>query len=512
MDDKKIGRLLIEKGFINEQQLSIALEEQKHRATKSKICNLMIEMGFIDADVCYQLLAQKLKVKSIDDFDKTNKQNFQFTEQQLLVLEKHLAFPLRFEETTNTISLAISDINQFFSIDFIRENFFNPSAKVDIFLCSQKTILNFLQQHFLKYQPVNSNQEDFLEMVFRTAIARKCSDIHFQPQEYFTRLCWRIDGELQEIALIHQKKWPTLLGKIKFLANLDISDNRKAQDGRFSADIFGKKMDFRVSVHPTLFGENIVIRILNFSDNIFQLEKLGFLPEHLKIISKITQQQQGLIIVTGATGSGKTTTLYSLLQQINSPKINIMTLEEPVEYIMPMIRQTSLTDNSKISFSDGIKSLLRQDPDVILVGEIRDTDTAIMAIRAAMTGHQVYATLHANSGLGVVARLMDLGISHELIAMNLIGVISQKLVKKSCGCIKEKRSICPICQGSRTLGRIVIAEVIALDKDIAFAISNKESLLKIETALLNQENHFSIEQDIRRKIEIGLLDEKITSV
>jgi len=138
-----------------------------------------------------------------------------------------------------------------------------------------------------------------------------------------------------------------------------------------------------------------------------------------------------------------------------------------------MIRQTSLTDNSKISFSDGIKSLLRQDPDVILVGEIRDTDTATMAIRAAMTGHQVYATLHANSGLGVVARLMDLGISHELIAINLIGVISQKLVKKSCGCIKEKRSICPICQGSRTLGRIVIAEVIALDKDIAFAISKK---------------------------------------
>lgn len=506
MDNEKIGQLLIRKGLITQQQLAIALEEQKHRNIGARICNVLIEMGFVDADICYAALAEKLGVKSINVFDQNNREIFEFTENQLLTLEQHLIFPLCFNKTANTISLAVSDTDQFLSIDLIRESFFNPSAKVDIFLCSQKAILNFLEQYFYNHQKLDPNQEDFLEMIFRIALARKCSDIHFQPHQYFTRLCWRIDGDLHEATLIHYKKWPTILGKIKFLANLDISENRKSQDGRFSAEIFGKKIDFRVSVHPTLFGENIVIRLLNFSDNIFHLSSLGFLSEQLKLIDKIIQQEQGLIIVTGATGSGKTTTLYSLLQKINRPQINIMTLEEPVEYVMGSIRQTSLTDNSKISFSDGIKSLLRQDPDIILVGEIRDTDTAIMAIRAAMTGHQVYATLHANSGLGVVARLIELGISHELVAMNIIGVISQKLVKKQCSCSQSVS--CRICHGTGLFGRTVIAEVIAFDKEISLAISNKESLLQIEKSKLHGENHFSMEQDIKEKVRAGLINKE----
>jgi type II secretory ATPase GspE/PulE/Tfp pilus assembly ATPase PilB-like protein len=220
--------------------------------------------------------------------------------------------------------------------------------------------------------------------------------------------------------------------RIKVMAKMNIAETRAPQDGRISLSLTGRQVDFRVASQITTHGENIVLRILDRQKGIVPLDQLGLQPEALTMLKKMIQRPEGIILVTGPTGSGKTTTLYSILNHINHDGINVMTLEDPVEYPMTLIRQTSVNEAAKLDFANGIRSLMRQDPDVILVGEIRDEDTAQMAFRAAMTGHQVYSTLHTNSALGAIPRLVDIGLSPEIMAGNIIGVVAQRLVRKVC--------------------------------------------------------------------------------
>jgi type IV pilus assembly protein PilB len=289
------------------------------------------------------------------------------------------------------------------------------------------------------------------------------------------------------------------------MSGMNIAETRAPQDGRISLMLSGHQVDFRVSAQPTTHGENIVLRILDRDKGIVPLEELGLQPDELKILKLMLARPEGIILVTGPTGSGKTTTLYSVLSYVNTEGVNIMTLEDPVEYPMAMIRQTSVNEVVKLDFASGIRSMMRQDPDIILVGEIRDQDTAEMAFRAAMTGHQVYSTLHTNSSIGAIPRLMDLGVLPDIMAGNIIGVIAQRLLRKLCLHCRapyepdpstrrllsmdeaDDRPIyqpvgCPKCENQGYKGRLAIMEIFKLDSEIDELIARRATGREIRNA------------------------------
>jgi type II secretory ATPase GspE/PulE/Tfp pilus assembly ATPase PilB-like protein len=293
--------------------------------------------------------------------------------------------------------------------------------------------------------------------------------------------------------------------RLKVMSGMNIAETRAPQDGRISLMLSGHPVDFRVSAQPTTHGENIVLRILDRDKGIVPLEELGLQPDELKTLKLMLARPEGIILVTGPTGSGKTTTLYSVLNFVNTEGVNIMTLEDPVEYPMAMIRQTSVNEVVKLDFASGIRSMMRQDPDIILVGEIRDQETAEMAFRAAMTGHQVYSTLHTNSSIGAIPRLMDLGVLPDLMAGNIIGVIAQRLMRRICPHCRapyepdpatrrllnmdeaDDRPIyqpvgCAKCDNQGYKGRVAIMEVFKLDSEIDELIARRATGREIRSA------------------------------
>ena len=271
-----------------------------------------------------------------------------------------------------------------------------------------------------------------VDSVLTDAVKRGASDIHFEPEEHYIRIRYRIDGVLQEIRLLHKSMWSALVVRLKVISNLDLTDQRKPQDGRMDLMVHGRQIDFRVSSLPSSHGENFVLRILDREKGIVPLDALGLDEHSYKELKIMMSRPTGILLVTGPTGSGKTTTLYSMLNELNQVGVNIMTLEDPIEYPMSMIRQTAVNEEIGMTFAAGIRALLRQDPDIILIGEIRDGETAEMALRAAMTGHQVFATLHTNSAIGAIPRLLDIGVSRTIMSGNIIGIMGQRLTRKLC--------------------------------------------------------------------------------
>jgi type II secretory ATPase GspE/PulE/Tfp pilus assembly ATPase PilB-like protein len=298
-------------------------------------------------------------------------------------------------------------------------------------------ILREIETGEVDYSSLDADAREYSQPVVRLvnalladAVKRGASDIHFEPEEGFLRFRYRIDGVLRQVRSLHRHYWAALAVRLKVMAGMDIAETRAPQDGRITLSLSGRPIDFRASTLPTVHGENIVLRVLDRHKGIVPIDDLGLDDASLDLLKLMVARPQGLLLVTGPTGSGKTTTLYSLLKHLNTERVNIMTLEDPVEYPMGMIRQTSLNEAVRLDFASGVRAMLRQDPDIILVGEIRDEDTAGMAFRAAMTGHQVFSTLHANSALGALPRLMDMGVRPGVIAGNLIGILAQRLVRK----------------------------------------------------------------------------------
>jgi general secretion pathway protein E/type IV pilus assembly protein PilB len=279
-----------------------------------------------------------------------------------------------------------------------------------------------------------------IDALLADAVQNGASDIHFEPEQSFLRIRYRIDGILRQIRSLHKSYWPAMAVRLKVISKMNIAETRAPQDGRIAIKFSGRQIDFRASAQPTTHGENIVLRVLDRQKGIVPLDGLGLDEPELTLLKLMIARPDGVILVTGPTGSGKTTTLYSILNHINTESVNIMTLEDPVEYPMNMIRQTSVNESAKMGFADGIRSMMRQDPDVILVGEVRDKETAEMAFAAAMTGHQVYSTLHTNSAVGSISRLLDIGIVADVMAGNIIGVIAQRLVRR----------LCPHCRAPHT--------------------------------------------------------------
>jgi general secretion pathway protein E/type IV pilus assembly protein PilB len=296
--------------------------------------------------------------------------------------------------------------------------------------------------------------------------------------------------------------------RIKVMSGMNIAENRAPQDGRITRNIRGRQIDFRASAQPTLHGENIVLRILDRNKGLAPLTGLGLAERQLALLKRMIARPEGILLFTGPTGSGKTTTLYSILQHINSEGINIMTLEDPVEYPMALVRQTSVAESVKLDFANGIRSMMRQDPDVILVGEIRDAETAQMAFRAAMTGHQVYSTLHTNSAIGAIPRLLDIGVLPDILAGNVIGVVAQRLVRRLCPHCKISRPAeehearlvgaaaeieaprptlfhpvgCERCDFQGYRGRLAIMEILRMDAELDELVARRGTAREIRQA------------------------------
>jgi type II secretory ATPase GspE/PulE/Tfp pilus assembly ATPase PilB-like protein len=322
-----------------------------------------------------------------------------------------------------------------------------------------------------------------IDAIIQTAVCERATDIHFEPEKNLVRVRYRIDGVLKQVSYLPKKLEKAITSRIKIMGNMNISETRLPQDGKATVNVYGREVDVRVATFPTVFGENVVLRILHKEQLILGLEKLGFSPRSLERFTHAIERPNGIVLVTGPTGSGKTTTLYSALMRISTPERKIITLEDPVEYELPLIRQSQINVRAGLTYATGLRAILRQDPDIIFVGEMRDEETADTAIRAALTGLMVFSTLHTNDAAATIPRLLDMRVEPFLVASSLTAVVAQRLVRLICRFCREetqpdpdllkrlkitdgtffKGKGCKSCEGTGYRGRTVISEVMLID-------------------------------------------------
>ncbi|MEO5352571.1 MAG: Flp pilus assembly complex ATPase component TadA [Magnetococcus sp. XQGC-1] len=513
---RRIGELLLEKGVISRHQLDIAVAEQKRSG--HPFGKVLIALGFISEDAMRDLLGEALEQETINlGLHTLDAQAIQLVPRGFA--RRHGLLPLEWNAETNQLTVAMANTLNMAVLDKLQA-MLPKEVVVRPLLASESELVTTIDRFYgfdlsvdgiLREIETGEVDEESLasatgafdhpmvrlvNALMVDALQHEASDMHINPMASFTQIRYRVDGVLQEARILNRKFFSGLSVRIKVMAGMDIAENRIPQDGHFSSVFANTTVDFRVSTQPTAHGENIVLRILNRSRGLMSLQDLGLLDTNQAMVKQIMGRPHGIILVTGPTGSGKTTTLYSMLSTLNAKKSNVMTLEDPVEYLLDAILQTSVNKAVELDFASGVRSILRQDPDIILVGEIRDLDTAQMALRAAMTGHQVYSTLHANSAVSAVSRLLNIGLRPDMLAGNIIGVLAQRLVRKLClQCRKpvaastEERVWlgledahapgnlyaavgCPACKGTGYRGRICIMEGIIMDEDFDDLISS----------------------------------------
>ena len=449
---RPIGQILITQGVISEDQLRIALLEQMK--SNQPVGKLLVSLGFVSEATLRDALGESLGQKAVDLANSIiDAEALKMVPRELA--KRHMFLVLSYSQAEQRMRIATADPNDIVALDKLR-TLIHPELAIETLLAGESEIARAIDQYYghelsidgilheietgeIDYRSLSASLDEYSQPVVRLvdalltdAVKRDASDVHFEPEASFLRIRYRIDGILRQIRALHKSYWAAMAVRIKVISGMNIAETRAPQDGRISLNISGHAVDFRVASQPTIHGENIVLRILDRQKGIVPLDRLGLDDHQMGLMKLMVARPEGIILVTGPTGSGKTTTLYSVLNHINEEGLNIMTLEDPVEYPMAMIRQTSVAESAKLDFANGIRSMMRQDPDIILVGEIRDADTAEMAFRAAMTGHQVYSTLHTNSALGAIPRLLDIGVLPDIMAGNIIGIIAQRLVRRLC--------------------------------------------------------------------------------
>ncbi len=544
-----LGQTLLAQGIISSDQLRIALTEQ--RKLKTPLGKILVQLSFVTEATIRDTLSESLGQVAID------LSNTIIDHEALAMVPKDMArryqvLPVDFDRQTRKLLLAVADPSNVVALDQIRA-LVKDDIRIEQVLARESDISIGIEQHYgfelsidgilneietgeIDYQSLTTDFEEYSQPVVRLvdallndAVKRNASDIHFEPEQGFLRIRYRVDGVLRQIRSLHKNYWSAMVVRLKVMSGMNIAETRAPQDGRISLSLSGRAVDFRVSAQPTTHGENIVLRILDRQKGIVPLDDLGLQPEELKLLQLMMARPEGIILVTGPTGSGKTTTLYSILNHVNTEGVNIMTLEDPVEYPMGMIRQTSVNEVAKLDFATGIRSMMRQDPDVILVGEIRDRDTAEMAFRAAMTGHQVYSTLHTNSAIGSIPRLQDLGVLPDILAGNIIGVIAQRLLRKLCMTCRDPyspddemtrrilgvgdtwhgqiyRSVgCAECDNTGYRGRMAIMEIFKMNQDIDELIALRSTGREIREAA-RKTGYRTLAEDAVARILDGLTD------
>jgi general secretion pathway protein E/type IV pilus assembly protein PilB len=547
---RHIGQILIDQGILTEDQLRIALLEQ----TKSKapVGRLLVQLGFVSEATLRDALSEKLGLQSVD------LGHIIVDPAALKMLPRDMArryrmFPVALDRQQKKFIVALADTNNIVAVDQLRAHL-KGDFDIELRLAGDSEVERAIEHYYghefsidgilreietgeVDYATIAEGDEysqpvvRLISALLADAVDRGASDIHFEPEQNFLRIRYRIDGVLRQIRSLHKTYWPAMAVRLKVMAKMNIAETRAPQDGRISATMAGRVVDFRVASLPTTHGENLVLRILDRQKGIVPLDKLGLEEATLDLLKRMIARPEGIILVTGPTGSGKTTTLYSILNHINSDGINIMTLEDPVEYPMTLIRQTSVSEAAKLDFGNGVRALMRQDPDVILVGEVRDKDTAEMAFRAAMTGHQVYSTLHTNSAVGAIPRLLDIGIVPDVMSGNIIGVVAQRLVRKLCRTcrqsydpdVKERRMLgisptesaalfrsvgCDQCDYQGYRGRQSILEILKIDGGLDELIARRATAREILTAARSK-GFRTLADDGVRMVRAGLtsLDE-----
>jgi len=521
---RHIGQILIDQGILTEDQLRIALLEQMK--SHLPVGRLLVQLGFVSEATLRDALSQKLGLQSVD------LAHIIVDPAALKALPRELArryriFPIALDRHANKFIVALADTNNIVAIDQLRTHL-KGDFEIELRLAGDSEIERAIEHYYGHefsidgiLQEIETGEVDYTSLtdddeysqpvvrlisaLLADAVEHGASDIHFEPEQSFLRIRYRIDGVLRQIRSLHKTYWPAMAVRLKVMSKMNIAETRAPQDGRISATMSGRVIDFRVSSLPTTHGENLVLRILDRQKGIVPLDKLGLEDSQLELLKRMIARPEGIILVTGPTGSGKTTTLYSILNHVNSDAVNIMTLEDPVEYPLTLIRQTSVSEAAKLDFANGVRAMMRQDPDKILVGEVRDSDTAEMAFRAAMTGHQVFSTLHTNSAIGAIPRLLDIGIVPDVMAGNIIGIIAQRLVRKLCRTCRqsyspdarERRLLgykasesatlyravgCEQCDYQGYRGRTAIIEILKIDASIDEQIARRATTREILTA------------------------------
>lgn len=528
---KRLGDLLVESALITEEQLATTL---KSKNEDEKLGDALLREGFITEQQLIEVLEFQLGIPHI------NILQYPVDQEVIQLIPRDLAKRyqvLPFRKDGNKLFVAMSNPLDYFAIEEMR---MATGLQIMPGIATKDALFRMITKHYDLQESIEQVLDDFspeediedagitdedapivrmVNQIIANAVAQRASDIHFDPQEAEVTVRYRVDGMLKTERSLPKYMQNTLIARIKIMGNLNITESRLPQDGRIKMHVNYKPIDIRISSLPSVYGEKIVMRILDISSSLGQLEKIGFSSANLATFTSMIEKPNGIVLVTGPTGSGKSSTLYAALNHLNQEEVNIITIEDPVEYQLQGINQVQVKEEVGMTFASGLRSILRQDPDIIMIGEIRDQETAEIAIRASLTGHLVLSTLHTNSATAALTRLIDMGIEPFLISSSLTGVVAQRLVRKVCrDCAKSQapssREIeimrkanieietiqrgtgCSSCGMTGYRGRLAIHEVLPIDDYIKELIMKASSFMEIQ--------HYVQESGMRFLLEDGL--------
>lgn len=535
---KRLGDLLVESNLITEDQLQATLNEKD---PNQKLGEALLQRGYITEQQLIEVLEYQLGIPHVSLY------NYPFDRSLFSLIPKELAkqkFVIPLKKDGDRLFVAMADPMDFITVDDLH---ISTGFQIITAIATKDDIIRTIN----KYYNVDEGLEELLgemavtetgrennitdedspivrlvNQLLTNAIIQRASDIHIDPHETKIVIRFRIDGILRVERVLPRSMQGVLTARIKILANMDITEHRIPQDGRIKYNRDFQSMDLRISTLPTIFGEKIVIRLLDMGTAFNDISKLGFNRLNEKRFSELIKQPTGIVLITGPTGSGKSSTLYAALNHLNSEEVNIITVEDPVEYQLEGVNQIQVNPNVGMTFAAGLRSILRQDPNIIMVGEIRDTETAEVAIRASLTGHLVLSTLHTNDSLGTVTRLLDMGVEPFLLAASLSGIVAQRLVRKVCRNCAEaqeptKREIeifarrgikiesisrgrgCPSCNMTGYKGRMAIHEVLVFDNEMKRMVMNGNSFKGLKELAIKKKTIFLIDDGLL-KVKQGL--------
>ncbi len=535
---KRLGDLLIEVGAITEEQLATTLREKE---THEKLGSALVKKGYLTEQRLLEFLEIQIGVQLVNLYQHPLDPSLKSIISKEFA-RRNVLIPLNKEN--NKLTVAMADPLDYYAIEDMR---LSTGFNIEPVLATEEEILRTITRFYEISEdmdeiipettedlsaPVNYDMEDadspvvrVVNQVLQNAVQQRASDIHIEPLEASIQVRYRIDGMLRIERTLPREMLRMLIVRIKVMANLNITETRRPQDGRVKITIDHKPIDLRISILPTILGEKIVIRLLNVGESVVSIANLGFSAQNEQTFKTLIEKPTGIVLITGPTGSGKTSTLYAAVNQLNEEESNIITIEDPVEYQIEGINQIQVNSRVGLSFADGLRAILRQDPNIIMVGEIRDTETANIAVRASLTGHLVLSTIHTNDSVSTITRLIDMGVEPFLVVSSLSGVVSQRLVRRICrDCVEpysptemEKAIFsehgfaipnelhrgkgCGRCNMTGYRGRIAVHEVLAIDEEIRRKIMNNETASAIQDYAFSGKQAMLIHDGLKKAMQ-----------